>query len=89
MESVYPFAKWTMIGLLCGRMVLLLISIKCLSITKIYFYYELLVVLVKQCLLPQDQDTHRGNLFLNHVQQNNFSEFYFHLWPSLLSLAVP
>ena len=54
MESVYPFAKWIMIGLLCGRVVLILISIKCLSITKVYFYYELLVVLVEQCLLPQD-----------------------------------
>ena len=53
-DSVYPYAKWTMIGLLCGRMVLMLISIKCLSITKVYFYYELLVVLVEQCLLPQD-----------------------------------
>ena len=58
MDDLYPYAKWTMIGLLCGRMVLMLASIKRLSITKFYFYYELIVVIVEQCLLPQDRDTH-------------------------------
>ena len=67
-DILYPYAKWTMISLIAGRMVLMLLSIKYLSITKFYFWYEMLAVIIDQCFMPLDKDAHRGNLFLNNLQ---------------------
>ena len=86
-DAVYPYAKWTMIGLTAGRLILMLVSVKYLSITKVYIYYEMLVVITGQ-FLPQDINAQRGNLFLYNTQSANFIDFYFSWWPSLLSLLI-
>ena len=59
-DMVHPYAKWAMVSLICGRMLLILISLKYLPITKFYFFYELLVTLVNQCL-PTVASVHIGN----------------------------
>ena len=87
-DEIFPSAKWTMVGIISGRMLLMLISLKYLTVTKLYFYYELFAVLVDQCM-PNIANTHLGNEFLNHEQQANFTEFYFSFWPSIVSLLVP
>ena len=55
-DAVYPYAKWAVIGLIAGRALLMLLSLKWLPITKSYFYYELLAIIVDQCF-PQDVNT--------------------------------
>ena len=65
----------------------MLLSLKWLSITKVYIYYEILVVVAGQCL-PQDVNVQRGNLFLYHILSANFTDFYFSWWPSILGLSI-
>ena len=66
-EEVFPYAKWALIISIFGRAILLLISLKRLSICKVHLYYEMLVFVVLFCL-PQDIDQEVGvTLFLAEV----------------------
>ena len=86
-EKVFPYAKWALIMSIIGRAVLLLISLKRLSICKVHFYYEMLVLAVLFCL-PQDIDQEvRVTLFLADTLVN-FMMHYFHLWSSLITMLV-
>ena len=49
-KQVFPYAKWALISTIVGRLILILISLKMLKITKIYFYYELMIYTIIFCL---------------------------------------
>ena len=44
-EEVFPYAKWALILAFIGRAILLTISLKRLSICKVYVYYEMLALI--------------------------------------------
>ena len=46
-KEMFPIAKLSIIILTAGRFALLAVSFKRLSITRMYFYYEILFVMVE------------------------------------------
>ena len=86
-EELLPYAKWALIAAIFGRVILLLISMKRLSICKVHIYYEFLIFVVLMCL-PQGTDQELGvTLFLEQVF-TNFILHYFHLWSSIFAMLV-
>ena len=49
-SDMFPYAKWALIMTIFGRVILMLISLKKLKVTKTYFYFNLMVELIKFCL---------------------------------------
>ena len=66
-----------------GRVILMLISFKYLRICKMYFYYELLYMLFETLLPPTALSAYYNRLLILHRSYENFSYFYFDLWPSV------
>ena len=60
-EAVHPYATLAAVAFWFGRVILLLISIKKLSITRVYFYYELINVVIDQ-FFPRNVDVVTANL---------------------------
>ena len=60
-EEVRPYAKTAYFLFTLGRLILMLISIKKLSITRLYFYYELLNVVIDQ-FFPRNVDVSTATL---------------------------
>ena len=52
-ELVYPYAKTAMYIYFVGRVILMLISLKRLSVCRYYLYYEFLFAIIV-LFLPQD-----------------------------------
>ena len=66
-----------------GRVILMLISFKYLKICKTYFYYELLYMLLETLLPPSELSAYYNRRFILQRSYENFSYFYFDLWPSV------
>ena len=45
-KDFYPYAVWALIISILGRAILILISLKKLSICKVYFHYNMLEVII-------------------------------------------
>ena len=72
-----------------GRVILMLVSFKYLKICKVYFYYELLYTLFELLIPPSVLSAYYNRNFILQRSYENFSYFYFDLWPSLgCSLAT-
>ena len=67
-----------------GRLVLILISMKNLSTCKIYIYYQILYLLLEECL-PRDYGTMQLKLLLSQSVLD-FSLLYFNFWPSCIGI---
>lgn len=61
----------------------MLISFKYLRICKTYFYYELLYMLLETLLPPSALSAYYNRRFILQRSYENFSYFYFDLWPSV------
>ena len=61
----------------------MLVSIKKVEVCKVYFYYEVLLVVLDQCL-PKDINAETANFILMIMQILNFLLHYFDWWPSLV-----
>ena len=86
--NIHPYARVFMYILTAGRLILLLISIKHLSICKLYIYYEFLLTILNQ-FLPESCYAYDQALIVQLSQLHNFLFFYFQFWPSLiLSLST-
>ena len=67
-----------------GRVILLLISFKKLSICKFYIYYQVVYILLELCL-PRDY----GDMQLKLLMDNNVMSFcllYMDFWPSSIAI---
>ena len=72
-----------------GRVILMLVSFKYLKICKFYFYYEMLYMLLETLIPPSVLSPYYNRAFILQKSYENFSYFYFELWPSLFcSLAT-
>ena len=86
--TIFPYAKWAVICMTFGRLILMLISLKHLSVCKVYLYYELVNMLVLMCL-PQDYSQDHGNMIFMLLGTLHFLLCYFHFWSSFIfTLAV-
>ena len=86
--AIFPYAKWIIICMTFGRLIFMLISIKHLSVCKVYFYYEMIIMLVLMGL-PQDYSQDHGSMIFMLTSTLNFLLSYFHFWPSfILTLLV-
>ena len=73
-----------MIILTFGRLILIFISIKKLSICKMFIYYQVIYILLEE-LLPRDY----GDMQLKLLMANNIMNFallYFSFWPSVICM---
>ena len=74
--NIHPYARVFMYILTAGRLILLLISIKHLSICKLYIYYEFLLTILNQ-FLPESSSAHDQALIEQLSQLHNFLFLYF------------
>ena len=65
----------------------MLVSVKKLRICRMYFYYELLFIVVEQ-MLPIPIEAETANMKLILKLQLNFILTYFDFWPSLACSLV-
>ena len=47
MGEVFVYARYAMIALSIGRLLLILITLKYLRISRVYFYYNIIVLIVE------------------------------------------
>ena len=83
-EAIYPYAKIAMLIFTLGRVILLLVSIKQLSVCRYYLYYELLLFIINICL-PQGLSFDVTNEKMMMFAVLNFTIYYFEWWPSLIT----
>ena len=85
METLFPILQWTMIIMTFGRVILMAISFKYLSICKMYIYYQVLYGVLEDCL-PRDFGDMQSKLSnTNNVM--NFCLLYFDFWPNCLTMS--
>ena len=75
-RDIHPYARVIMYTFTVGRFILLLISMKHLSICKLYIYYEFLLTILDQ-FLPQSNYYHDQALIVQLTQLHNFLFLYF------------
>ena len=83
-EEVLPYAKWALVIVNLGRAILILISLKRLSICKVYFYYNMLNQVILICL-PQGVEMHTNMWLFTSNVLFNFCTHYFHFTASLIT----
>ena len=83
-EVVFQYAKWASIVLVFGRVVLILISLKKLSVCKVYFYYNMLELVILVCL-PTGESLETDLWKMMAKQLFNIFASYFHFMPSLIT----
>ena len=86
-SEIFPYAKWVLILSIFGRLIIILISIKKVSICKVNFYYELLVYVVMFCL-PQGADLDIDIILYLSSTLLNFILNGFHFWCGLAATLV-
>ena len=86
-HTLFPIAKWAHIVGSVGRVFLLLISYKKPGISKIYFNYEVVMVLLDKCLV---KDTPQDAMNFIMLLQSTIAFFalYFNFWSSLFGCFV-
>ena len=83
-EIVYPYAKTAMLIFTAGRVVLMLITFKRLSVCRYYIYYELLLTIIN-AFLPRGWTYEVENHKMMMMAIFNFTIYYFEWWPSLIT----
>ena len=82
-KDVYHYMNFAIYVIELGRIILIVISIKKLHVTRFYFYYEILQVLIDS-LNPRTIDQATSSAFFIQQQMIQFICFYFSWWPSLI-----
>ena len=82
-RTVFPYATIAMYIFTVGRLILLLASMKWLKITKFFFYYEQILVMI-EVFLPYDVSSNLRNLLVMLTGVLNFYSDYFHFLPSMI-----
>lgn len=86
MKTMFPILQWTMIIMTFGRLILMAISMKKLSICKTYIYYQVLYGILEDCL-PRDFGDMQSKLSnTNNIM--NFCLLYFDFWPNCLTMSA-
>ena len=83
-EAVLQYANWALIVLVLGRVILILISLKKLSVCKVYFYYNMLELVILVCL-PTGESLESDLRNMMMKQLFNIIASYFHFMPSLIT----
>ena len=82
-KTVYPYATMAMYFFTVGRIILLFASMKWLKVTKCFFYYEQILVMI-EVFLPYDISSNLRNLLVMLTGVLNFYTDYFHFLPSMI-----
>ena len=83
-SAIFPYVKIAILSMSIGRVILLLISFKKLSICKFYIYYQVVYILLELCL-PRNY----GDMQLKLLMDNNVMSFcllYMDFWPSSIAM---
>ena len=82
-RTVYPYARMAMYIFSVGRIILLFASMKWLRVTKCFFYYEQIFVVI-EVFLPYNISHKLRNVLLMMTGSFNFISDYFHFFPSMI-----
>ena len=85
-DEIYPIVKIIVIGLQMGRILLLALSSKNIKICRLYFYYNILTIIIEQALLTEDDLSLSLSMPWVLIQNViNYWLFYVNSWwPSLI-----
>ena len=86
-EAIFPVAKWAHIIGTLGRIVLLAVSYKKPRICRMYFFYEMMMMLIDQCL-PRDIKLDILNFLLLLLTTINYFSLAFDFWPNLIACSI-
>ena len=86
-QAILPYAKWAHITATFFRIVLLAISYKKPRVCRFYFYYELMVVLIDQCM-PKNISLDRLEFLILLLNLINFFAFTIDFLPNLIAANV-
>ena len=73
-----------MIVMSYARLLLILLSMKKLAICKVYIYYQIVYLMLEQCL-PRDYGDMQLKVLMNQTVLD-FSLLYFKFWPSCIGV---
>ena len=85
-KGLFPFIQWTMIVMSYARLLLVLLSMKKLAICKVYIYYQIVYLMLEQCL-PRDYGDMQLKVLMNQTVLD-FSLLYFKFWPSCIGVLT-
>ena len=83
-KEIFPYIKWTMIMMSYGRLFLILVSMKKLAVCKMYIYYQIVYLILEECL-PRDFGEMQLKVLMNQTVLD-FSLLYFNFWPSCIGV---
>ena len=86
-EAIFPIVKWAHIIGTLGRIVLLAISYKKPRVCRMYFFYELMMMMIDQCL-PRDINLETLNFLLLLLTTLNFFSMAYDYWPNLVACSI-